>query len=393
MNYENWWLLALPIFFIFGWLAARIDIKQLLNESQRVPSTYVDGINYLLNNDTDRAIDVFVDLASSDPESIELQFAVGALFRQRGEIQRALLVHQALLDRPDLSSTERNQALLAVGQDYLKSGMHDRAEQYLKRVYVNRTDPSALLLLIELYVTQRDWESGIQAAMKYQSLSGESQRELIAHFMMECAEDDFEEQRFDLVMVWIDRANREHPNSARALIMLGKAHYAQGKYQDAFATWMSIRENHPDFFVLVLPQFVETCRRLTRMPECLEILKEFFLTIPCEETFQSIFQIQMALSGEALAHQLARELFLKSGHPALIIPVFASLKGEMGKFEQASDMVFNKIADSLKSTLCHKCEACGFEANSHYWRCPACQSWDTYSPIKTHTTRDKNDGR
>jgi lipopolysaccharide biosynthesis regulator YciM len=393
MNYENWWLLALPTFFLFGWLAARIDIKQLLDESQRVPSSYVDGINYLLKNDTDRAIDVFVELASSDPESIELQFAVGALFRQRGEMQRALLVHQALLDRPDLSSVERNQALLAVGQDYLKSGMHDRAEQYLKRVDVNRTDPSALRLLIELYVTQRDWESAIQAAMKYQSLSGESQRELIAHFMMECAEVEFEEQRPELVMHWIDRAESEHPNSPRALIMLGKVFFAQGKYQDGLSLWKSIRENHPDFFVLVLPQFVETCRNLTRMSECLETLKEFFLEVPCEETFQSIFQIQTELSGEVSAHQLARELFLKSGHSALIIPVFASLKGEMGNFEDASDVVFKKIADGLKTTLCHKCESCGFEANSHYWRCPACQSWDTYSPIKTHTTRDKNDGR
>jgi len=393
MNYENWWLLALPTFFLFGWLAARIDIKQLLNESQRVPSSYVDGINYLLKNDTDRAIDVFVELASSDPESIELQFAVGALFRQRGEMQRALLVHQALLDRPDLSSVERNQALLAVGQDYLKSGMHDRAEQYLKRVDVNRTDPSALRLLIELYVTQRDWESGIQAAMKYQSLSGESQRELIAHFMMECAEDEFEEQRSDSVMLWIDRAEREHPNSPRALIMLGKVLYAQGKYQEASSAWMAMLKNHPEFFVLVLPPFVETYRRLMRMSECLEILKEFFLAIPCEETFQSIFQIQTELSGEVSAHQLARELFLKSGHSALIIPVFASLRGEMGKFDDASNIVFNRIADGLKTTSHHKCGSCGFEANSHYWRCPACQSWDTYSPIKTHTTRDKNYGR
>ena len=175
--------------------------------------------------------------------------------------------------------------------------------------------------------------------------------------------------------------------------MLGKVRYAQGKYQDGLSAWMSIRENHPDFFVLVLPQFVETCRRLTRMSECLETLREFFLEIPCEETFQSIFQIQTELSGEASGHQLARELFLKSGHSALIIPVFASLKGEMGNFEDASDIVFKKIADGLKTTLCHKCESCGFEANSHYWRCPACQSWDTYSPIKTHTTRDKNDGR
>ena len=393
MNYENWWLLALPIFFLFGWFAARIDIKQLINESQRVPSTYVDGINYLLNNDTDRAIDVFVELATSDPESIELQFAVGALFRQRGEIQRALLVHQAILDRPGLSSVERNQALVSVGQDYLKSGMYDRAEQYLKRVDVNRADTSALLLLIELYVTQRDWECGIQAAMKYQSLSGDSQRELISHFMMECAEEDFEERRSDLGMPWIDRAEREYPNSPRALIMLGKVFFVHEKYQEAFSTWISLRENHPNFFVLVLPSFVEACRHLMCMSDCRTILEEFFLEVPCEEAFESIFQVQSEVSGEESAHQLVTELFLKTGHSALIIPAIAALKRELDSFQNSSDIVFKKIIDGLKTTAYNKCEGCGFEANSHYWRCPACQSWDTFSPIKNYATREKNDGR
>src|SRR3712207_763869 len=129
MEFEIWWLLGIPVFFALGWIAARVDIRQLVSESRSLPRGYFKGLNFLLNDQPDKAIDAFIEIVQLDPETIELYFALGNLFRRRGETERAIRVHQNLLARADLAPESRHQAMYELGQDYLKAGLLDRAEE------------------------------------------------------------------------------------------------------------------------------------------------------------------------------------------------------------------------------------------------------------------------
>src|SRR5512139_3011904 len=130
MEFEYWWLIAFPAFFGLGWLAARIDIKHLVSESRALPMSYFKGLNFLVNEQPDKAIEAFIEVVKVDPQTIELHFALGSLFRRRGEIERAIRMHQNLAERPDLDPEQRTQAIFELAQDYLKAGLLDRAEEF-----------------------------------------------------------------------------------------------------------------------------------------------------------------------------------------------------------------------------------------------------------------------
>jgi lipopolysaccharide biosynthesis regulator YciM len=151
MEFEYWWLLGFPLFFGLGWIAARIDIRHLLRESRALPSSYFKGLNFLMNEQPDKAIEAFIEVVKVDPETIELHFALGILFRRRGEYDRAIRMHQNLLERTDLSEEQRLTALTELGEDYLKAGILDRAEEAFKKLAESRQAAAARGHLLEIY--------------------------------------------------------------------------------------------------------------------------------------------------------------------------------------------------------------------------------------------------
>ena len=174
MDFEYWWLLGLPLFFGFGWMAARVDIKQLLRESRAMPRSYFKGLNFLLNEQPDKAIEAFIEVVRTDPETIELHFALGSLFRRRGETDRAIRMHKNLLDRSTLADEQRLHALFELGQDYLKAGLLDRAEDVLSKLRDSPLRREALGLLLEIYQQEKDWSKAIETAHAMETESGES---------------------------------------------------------------------------------------------------------------------------------------------------------------------------------------------------------------------------
>jgi lipopolysaccharide assembly protein B len=164
MEIELWWLLVLPVFFGLGWVAARIDINQLLKESRALPRSYFKGLNFLLNEQPDQAIEAFIEAARVDPETIELHFALGSLFRRRGETDRAIRVHQNLIERDGLSPSQRLHALSELGQDYLKAGLLDRAEEIFVKLRGTDRDEEALKNLLEIYQQEKEWAKAVTIA-------------------------------------------------------------------------------------------------------------------------------------------------------------------------------------------------------------------------------------
>ena len=180
-------LLALPIIFVLGWVASRFDMRQLRIENRQAPKAYFKGLNFLLNEQQDQAIDAFIEAVQNDPDTSELHFALGNLFRRRGEYERAVRVHQHLLSRGDLSQDDRHRAQHALAMDYLKAGLLDRAEEALIKLDGTRFEPQAHLALLANYERARDWQNAAQIARRLESTGQGSFKGRLSHYLCEQA--------------------------------------------------------------------------------------------------------------------------------------------------------------------------------------------------------------
>src|SRR5512143_1119730 len=187
MEFEPWMLLVFPLFFGMGWLAARIDIKELLSESSALPRSYFQGLNFLLNEQQDKAIEAFIEVVKVDPQTVELHFALGSLFRRRGEVDRALRMHLNLVERADLDEDKKQHALCELGQDYLKAGILDRAEEIFLQLLNTRHAKPSLDFLLEIYQKEKDWLKAIDITQRLGSLTGQSHAKEAAFFYCELA--------------------------------------------------------------------------------------------------------------------------------------------------------------------------------------------------------------
>ena len=168
--FEIWWLVIIPVCFAAGWLAARIDIKHLIASSQQLPKHYFKGLHFLLTEQADKAIDAFIEVAKIDSETVELHFALGNLFRRRGELERAIRVHQNLLSRQDLSLEQKQHALYELGQNYLKAGLLDRAEETLNQLDSGDFVVRSQKALIEIYQREKEWHKAIATAKQLEQI-------------------------------------------------------------------------------------------------------------------------------------------------------------------------------------------------------------------------------
>ena len=221
MEFELWWLIGFPIFFGLGWLAARVDIKQLLTESRALPTSYFRGLNFLINQQPDKAIEAFIEVVKVDPQTVELHFALGSLFRRRGEVERAIRMHQNLVDRADLATEQRLTALYELAQDYLKAGLLDRAEDMFLKLEGTRYEQPALKFLLEIYEQEKDWLKAIDASRRMDRFRGQSSQREIAHFYCELAQSEMTHSRPEQARAYLQDALNVNRKCVRAYILLG----------------------------------------------------------------------------------------------------------------------------------------------------------------------------
>ncbi|HEX5477519.1 MAG TPA: tetratricopeptide repeat protein, partial [Burkholderiales bacterium] len=228
MEFEYWWLLGFPLFFGLGWMAARIDIRHLVRESRALPSSYFKGLNFLLNEQQDKAIEAFIEVAKVDPETIELHFALGSLFRRRGEYDRAIRMHQNLLERSDLGAEQKGVALAELGEDYLKAGILDRAEEVFKRLEASPYGGAARAHLLEIYEQEKDWPRAIEMARNRAVGSGETQARDIAQYLCELAASEAAQSRPDAARAHLEAALESNRKCVRASLQLGDLERSSG---------------------------------------------------------------------------------------------------------------------------------------------------------------------
>jgi lipopolysaccharide biosynthesis regulator YciM len=260
MEFEPWMLLAFPLFFGMGWLAARMDIKQLVDESSALPRSYFQGLQFLLNEQQDKAIDAFIEVVKVDPQTVDLHFALGSLFRRRGEVDRALRMHLNLAERADLDESKKEQARFELAQDYLKAGILDRAESIFLDLQNTPYGRQALEFLLETYQKEHDWLKAVDITQRLSVLTNQSHAKEAAFFYCELAEEDLARQRPDAARAHLEQALDTWPHLTRATIMLGDMEKAAGNPARAIEAWRQIEQHDPQYLPLVAERLLDAYR-------------------------------------------------------------------------------------------------------------------------------------
>lgn len=384
MEFEYWWLLALPLFFALGWMAARVDIRHLLSESRALPSSYFKGLNFLLNEQPDKAIEVFIDAVKVDPQTIELHFALGNLFRRRGEIERAIRMHQNLVSRADLGAEQKTLALYELAQDYLKAGLLDRAEElFLKLEHTAYAEP-VLEFLLEIYEQEKDWQKAIVIAGKLESVTGHSHQKNIANFHCEMASNEIMHSRADAARPFIERALSHHRLCVRANLLLGDLELSQGNVEAAISAWKRIESQNPDYLSLVAERLFRAFKQQDKAAEGVTLLRGYLAKYPSQDLLSTVFDGVLTLEGGQAAYALVRDELRRS--PTLLgldKLLEAQLIEAPAEKRPDLEMTRNLVHQHSRGLAMYKCDHCGFRARQFYWHCPACASWETYSPRRT----------
>ena len=390
LQIETWWLFALPIVFALGWVGARWDMRleKRENEIERLAqqkSTF-KGLNLLLNEEPDKAIDALVQIAQLDPETTELHFALGSLFRRRGETERAIRVHQHLANREDLPSRHRDHAAYELGRDFLRAGLLDRAETSLNRVSGDsKYGIPAKESLLEMYQVEKDWAKAIISSNELEVLQGKSRQKEIAHFNCELAEEALRRKDIATAERHIDLAMQSVLNHPRATILRGDCFVAQNQLEKAIATWSLIAQNHPAYLALVADRWIDVHKALSKADEGLQVLVEALKTQAGGELLDITFKHVMALRGVPQAEALMNEVMRHTPSlSAMALRVQARLTlaevAQNDKAAQEFKASYGLLKQRTNTLARYTCGNCGFRARRFYWQCPGCNHWESYSP-------------
>jgi lipopolysaccharide biosynthesis regulator YciM len=387
MDFELWWLLPiLPLFFAMGWIAARIDIKHLLRESRALPLSYFRGLNFLLNEQPDKAIESFIEVVKVDPQTIDLHFALGNLFRRQGEIDRAIRMHQNLLDRADLPADKRQIAVFELAQDFHRAGLLDRAEELFARLDGSPFELQSQGFLLQIYEQEKDWQKAITSTRRMEALAKRPYFKEIAHYYCELAQNALLHSQFAEARGTIDQALAEYKLCARATILLGDVEAQQGNHAAAITAWQHIESQNPAFLGLVADRLADAYRRTGDTGQGIRVLRSYEDQYPSLDLLTTLFNQILAHEGADAATQLIKEELTRN--PTLLgldKLLEAQLMAAPADRRNDLELVKNLVSQHIKRLGMYRCEQCGFRAKQYYWRCPGCNKWETYSPRRTET--------
>ncbi len=376
----TWVLVGLPLAFVLGWAASRVDLRQLRSENRRSPKAYFKGLNYLLNEQQDLAIDAFIEAVQNDPDTSELHFALGNLFRRRGEYDRAVRVHEHLLSRGDLKQTERDRAQHALSLDFLKAGLLDRAEDALAKLEGTRFEPQARLARLAVYERTRDWTQAARIARQLQGADQGDFSARIAHYLCEQAlplavgDEQAQEQAHQLLQRAIDTA----PDASRARIELAGLQSQTGHPDAAYQTLAVIVEKAQAATPLVATRMQELAQQCGQQAHALQLLEADYAQSHSIDVLQAIIALQDGRHSAAQSSS-ARDLYVQHLEKESSLAVATRwLSGEKLEHEQFHPQVQRALDKAVVPLLRYRCAACGFEAQRHFWQCPGCQAWDSY---------------
>ncbi|NDE27761.1 MAG: lipopolysaccharide assembly protein LapB, partial [Burkholderiaceae bacterium] len=313
---ETGWLLLIPIFFGLGWIASRWDLRLEARQDERERlkqqrSTF-KGLNLLLNEQPDQAIETLVKVAQLDPETVDLHFSLGNLFRRRGETERAIRVHQHLANRDDIKPRDRDHAAYELGRDFLRAGLLDRAEASLNQVGQGKYAIPAKESLLEMYQVEKDWKKAIIAATELQGLQDKSHQLEIAQFYCEIAQEALRRKDMAEAETSINHALQAIPNQARALILQGDYFLAMERPLQAIEVWGVVAKESPAFMHLVADRWMAAHSAVSQADTGLDQLLALLKTQAIGELLDIAHRHVMQIRGAQAAEKMLVEVMQHS---------------------------------------------------------------------------------
>lgn len=381
--HELLWFL-LPVAAYSGWWVARRQQEDKNGISRGAVATqYYQGLNYLLHEQPDKAMDVFVRMLEVDSETVELHLALGNIFRKRGEVDRAIALHQNLIARPNLKKRQKELVLLELGQDYLAAGLLDRAEKLFIELQDSK-EHSALALkhLVDVYEQEKDWEKAITALNQYEKVSGRKYNYVVAQFCCELAEEAFRKGERSDGMKLIKRALNTDSGCVRANIILGDEEKRAKRYKAASKAYLQVLDQDPAFINEILPSVI-FCYEAQGKEKSIPGLLQELIGMDQSESGRLAISRLMDKFGARQSAQNALNHFIETYPSVPVLATYVNLiQAEKGTdIRRALEKIKQALDSIVKSGSRYRCEQCGFSGQVLHWHCPSCKSWNSIKPI------------
>ena len=375
----QWLLIGLPIAFAFGWVASRIDIGQWKRAQREAPKAYFQGLHLLLNEQHDKAIDAFIEAVQRDPDTADLHFALGNLFRRRGEFERAVRVHQHLLQRADLGAADRARAQHALAQDFVKAGLLDRAEEAYRELEGTDFDIESRLARLSLAERARDWRTAADVAAKLEASGTGSYATRIAHHWCELSLQAHDAGDETAATDALRRAREAAPHAPRPLIVAARMASRKGDAVVAFALYSELLQHAPALLPLVASDYATVAINSGQTDAARATVQRRLQEQPSVDLLHAMRLLDGALPAQTdVPDASERAQSLLHAQPTLSAAL-AVLDAPLDAHdEHALRDVREAVARAARPLQRYRCAACGFEAPQHFWQCPGCLGWDTF---------------
>jgi lipopolysaccharide biosynthesis regulator YciM len=362
---------------ILFYLAIKIFNKK---NSNIIPVEYLQSMNYLLSEQHDKALDTFMSMASVSQDNAETHIILGNLFRNRGEVDRAIRIHQNLIARPELTLAIRQQCLTELAKDYLKAGFLDRAELIFAKLSKEVLNPITVLhYLKEIYELEKEWQKAIQVSLKIQAQDNEDLSGTISHYFCELAEIEISIKDMAKAKKYINKALSYNKKSLRALILLGDISYKNNNHIDSMKQYVNVYESYPEQSYLVIDKIKIAYENLNTKENFYDFLKSFSKKENSLDLYSSLNKDQSSTINFKEISGIYQTEFENNRVNLIQLSEYVDLiEANKIAFDNQS---LNNIQKCLRvyseKESAHKCENCGFASIKHFWQCPSCQSWSS----------------
>lgn len=377
----NWTWPALALAFLLGVLATRWLLMRIgAGRKQKVNTEYFRGLNFLLNEETDKAIEVFIKALEVDSETVELHLALGGLFRRKGQVDRATRIHQNLIARPSLTEAQRTQAIYELAQDYYKAGWLDRAENLFKELMSSDAYRSlAISGLCRIYQQEKEWQQAIDVLRKHKRSERAVYSKQVAHYFCELAEAEIQTGNFDQARKFLHSARAEDPRVARVNLLRGDLNFSEGDFAKAIECWQNVIASHPQLAQLLVGKMIESYQKKNDLDGLERYLLGVSVLPKDNKTFELWHQALVKLLGSRSATE---HVFSQVKNQELSGPAASFLYTAMSEAsldaEFRSTLLSDLLAKAKNRKIEYTCIGCGFDTRAMYWFCPNCGEWESF---------------